>query len=173
MRVKTIFLDIDGVLYPCLKRTRCNTSAQVYRNQLKIQFPTYNFEGLPDVTIQAVCEGWDKDALRRVKRLCMQTKAVLVITSSWKLTFDNDALKAIFHIVGLDDFLIGKTKNVYGIDKEKAIQGYIKDHPEIINFVILDDQFMMDTFPQNSVLCPDIFDEQCYEEACRILQDGS
>jgi hypothetical protein len=54
---------------------------------------------------------------------------------------------------------------------------YLRNHPEIQRFIILDDAHVHDFethYPEQFVYCPGIFDDACYERARSILTaDGS
>ncbi len=75
--MRIVFLDFDGVL---------NSRAHVER------FPASHAVGLDLIAEHAVA---------RVERLCVEAGASIVVTSTWRLTFDRAALESLLRARGL------------------------------------------------------------------------
>lgn len=124
--MNAIFLDIDGVL---------NTQESLYN---------HNFNQEVEIDI---------DKLLLLKELIDKTNSLVVLSSSWRigLTIEDGIIKSKsdFH----DDFL--SLLDMYGItlydrtpsiegNRAKEIHAYLKMHPEIDNYIILDDEYVDD-----------------------------
>jgi hypothetical protein len=125
--MKVIFLDIDGVL-----------------------------NGFAEYTAPAVpCHEWNPsvmqrcgialemhwDNVKRVNRLIEQTGAKVVLTTSWRKGDDlwwESLLQTFDHAGFLRNTIIDKTPSLAS-SRGDEIQAWLKDHPEVTNFVILDD----------------------------------
>lgn len=115
--MKVIFLDIDGVLNSDLTKERTKQSASVFVSDIYI---------------------------RHLKEIIDVTGAVIVLSSDWRLDRDDKRYNA--------DFLQLKEKLLnFGIEifdftpnfnnaRGGEIQSWIESHPEVGNFVILDDR---------------------------------
>ena len=75
--MRIVFLDFDGVL---------NARALVDRAPLPLVLGS---------------ELLDAEAVARVERLCAEARAAIVVTSTWRLTFDRPALHALLREKGL------------------------------------------------------------------------
>lgn len=110
-----IFLDFDGVINtPIWKDGKCG----------------YNFpsDGLVN-NYQAIC--W-------LNELCRKTNAKIIVSSTWR--FYN--YEQILHDSGLDYSIeiVGCTDLVHDLYRTEEINNYLSTHPEIKNYVILDDE---------------------------------
>lgn len=112
MSNKVIFLDIDGVLN---------------HGDFCAETPNRTIEAYP----------LDKKALTRLKTIVDETNADIVLSSSWRMV--RQLKQAVKENLALFDMeFIGVTSCLY---KERGyeIQKYLDEHPEIEQFVILDD----------------------------------
>lgn len=164
---KVIFQDIDGVLYPCFQRERLKMDAYMIKQRLIEQDSYYKDANAKDLV--AAYEGWNHEAMRRLKQLVEITGACIVVSSSWRFMHGVKEFKQMFHIYGLKDAVIAITPLKDGFLKEPSILSYLQQHPEIEHYVILDDLDMSKTFPGHCVVCPDIYDEECHKKAIAIL----
>lgn len=130
MYTNTIFLDIDGVLNCDTSKSRCG-----------------------------IFLGIDKDKVQRLARVVKETDAALVLTSTWRLDWiPNHAYREHIDIHSqryagkyLRNHLWRKGGLVaedatddllhYGTWRDKEILHYLETHPDIKNYVILDDEF--------------------------------
>lgn len=117
--MKVIFLDIDGVL------NSNDTLQKIHYHQ--------KFKG-----ISPKCAELDEDNIRNLNNLVRQTNAKIVLHSSWRYGYSqyDGAILTAFREMNLhvDDIVSVKIP-----DKDKAISDYIKNHPDISHYVILDD----------------------------------
>jgi hypothetical protein len=130
--MKIIFLDIDGVL-------NNQRWARVLHN-------LYGGKGYGGMfrTINPKWQDvkWDWYNVANLKHLLGQTKAKIVISSSWRRFHTLDQFKRMFQLYGLPQkAVIGETtlKTAPGAIRGDQINKYIADNPDIDNYVILDD----------------------------------
>lgn len=136
------FLDIDGVL-----------NSEAYMLKLEAQ---HRQLGCP--TRETPCDCFklyhqlDRDAVARLNRLVTTTDAKIVISSTWRKLMDASELERALVEHGLVAEIIGATPDghdepemltVYG-PLERMYRGYeidfwLRKHPEVDRFVILDD----------------------------------
>lgn len=122
--MKVIFLDIDGVL------NTQETFIEIHK--------VWKETGLRVPPI-------DKDMIKNLKELVEETKAKIVLTSSWKSYFDDNMIA--LNKEGEDFLEVFYENNLYIYDKLRKpshyrgseILEYLKDNP-IESFVILDDE---------------------------------
>jgi len=117
--MKVIFLDIDGVL------NSNDTLQKIHYHQ--------KFTG-----ISPKCAELDEDNISTLNKLIKLTNAKIVLHSSWRYGYSkgDGAILTAFREMNLhiDDIVSIKIPN-----KEEAISAYIKTHPNISHYVILDD----------------------------------
>ena len=99
--MKVVFLDIDGVLNSRLWFERRETNAHNMANDI------------------------DPEAAARVQRLCDETGAVLVISSTWRLIHQLNAIRTVFKSKGLTAHVIGKTPERPRGDRGDEIQRWL------------------------------------------------
>lgn len=145
--MRAIFLDIDGVL-----------NSEAFLRRLEARHRALGHEGPPRPKRATTCDCFkvhhqiDRDAVARLNRLVAATEAKLVISSSWRKTFDAPELERILVEHGLVAEIIGSTPEghdepemleVFGpldrIFRGHEIDFWLRKHPEIDQFVILDD----------------------------------
>lgn len=166
--MKVIFLDIDGVLFPCKGRKFKKCDVTTLKSDLcKKNYQL--FHDMDEYDLSMVYTGWDLEAINRLKILLNSSQAKIVISSSWKFTHSLRALKQIFGIFDLEKYVVDKTDDRYGFFKTPAIQGYLKDHPKIVSYVVLDDIDMRKDFPDHMVVCPDYLDDDSLRKAIHII----
>lgn len=131
--MKAIFLDIDGVLN--------------------------NFNTDPQFKSKSCCHGYigiDKDKIKRLAKIVNETNAILILISSWKEGWEpnrNYDASLFPHAKYLDNHLKYRG-NLIITDKTKdsnkpfrrgeTIYNYLKDHPEITSWIVLDDEIFKD-----------------------------
>lgn len=116
-----IFLDIDGVL---------NFETHYENVDKDIEYPYNQF---------------NYDAIKRLNKICDETNAKIVLSTSWR--FDKDIINLLRH-VGITSDIIGKTKylvenhneTLTHVDRGYEIQDYIDNNTECVdNYIIIDD----------------------------------
>lgn len=119
---RIIFLDIDGVLNCEKSKSKCPSTGDPV--------------------------GIDTDKIRRLKRIVDETGAEVVLISSWKDFYEVGAYKQE-HRIGkymnnkFRKFGIKIKDKTFGrgyVFRSKGILDWLKTHPEVTNFVILDDE---------------------------------
>jgi len=111
--MKALFLDIDGV---------CNSEESLVRQYLKKKIGT--------------SLGIDPQMAFTVGKIILDTGCVLVISSSWRN--HPEGMKQIKSAVYPD--IYGKTPNIPDKSRGDEVKAYIKEHPEITKYAILDDE---------------------------------
>lgn len=141
-----IFLDIDGVL---------NSEAYVLKLEKQHYALGHGEPASPETTCDCfkLYQQIDRDAIDRVNRIVAETGAKIVISSTWRKLFDPPVLAGMLAAHGLMvGEIIGETPEghdhpgmlvVYG-NLERMYRGYeidywLRQHPDVERFVILDD----------------------------------
>lgn len=143
MNTKAIFLDIDGVLncYGVANKNNCSKS----------RCGSYI--------------GIDKDKTKRLAKIVQSTKAILILSSSWKIGwepkgrykidgYDIHATPYNYHAKYLDNhlkkkgklILHDKTREENLLHRGEGIKNYLTRHPEITNWIVLDDEIFSDFY---------------------------
>lgn len=111
--MKVIFLDIDGVL---------NSDEYIERMQ------RLNIEGIEkDV---------DREKIKLLKKAIAETGAKIVLSSSWRYTKNGGYLKQLLGEYGI----FTDSTPFVNHERGKEIKQWLTKHPEIDDFVILDDE---------------------------------
>lgn len=145
--VHVIFLDIDGVL-----------NSEAHLRRLDDQHRQRGHTDSVRPKHETTCECYrlecqiDRDAVVRLNRLVAETGAKIVISSSWRKLIDPPELCRVLVNHGLVAEIIGETPNgcsdpgmfaAFGsidrIFRGHEIDLWLKRHPEVEHFVILDD----------------------------------
>ncbi len=124
--MKVIFLDIDGVL--------------VTRNSIKYQY--LNFPD--DTNIH-----FSKKAVKNLNKLVRLTKAKIVISSTWRLFHSLEELQNIFKEQKIKGEIISTTSVEKAtieedIPRGQKITDWLKEHNNIEQYVIIDDDVRAD-----------------------------
>jgi hypothetical protein len=128
--MKAIFLDVDGVL-------NCSTSKSYCHDD-----------------ICGVITGIDSDKVKRLARIVEATDAKIILSSDWKVGWEKRYItRKPSHAKYLDNHLYkkgkliisDKTPNTHGgYWRGEEILTYLRSHPDITDYVILDDTFFED-----------------------------
>ena len=167
-----IFLDIDGVLQPLSSQHRFEHDLDELRTQLAIKYKNDDYLLMDRYDLGAVYYDWDLDAVERLRKLCIDFNAEIIITSSWIDYSALSRLKEYFKLHGLDIYIGGNISVVGRSSRVAKIAEYLEQHQDVDRFVILDDAFVDDfrnSFAKHFVYCRFIFDEDCYQQARSIL----
>lgn len=145
--MNAIFLDIDGVL---------NSYGTTPETESKSRCGNYI--------------GIDKDKVKRLAKVVKETDAILILTSSWKIGWEPKNRYNIepigiydkspnYHAKYLDNHLKKKGKLILK-DKTRernlnyrgsGIKVYLTQHPDITNWIVLDDEIFID-FKEQGIL---------------------
>lgn len=128
--MKVIFLDIDGVL-------NCDTSKSYCHDD-----------------VCGIIVGIDSDKVKRLAEIVNATGAQIILSSDWKIGWNKYYTgRKPSHVKYLDNHLYKKGKLIIknktpdigkGWNRGEEILSYLKAHPDIDNYVILDDTFFDD-----------------------------
>lgn len=116
---KIIFLDFDGVINTMYYQDKSGKRIPI---QFSLPFNPFHLA--------------NHYAIGLLNDLAVTSKAVLVITSSWR--FDPDCNNYL-HESGLDPAIIIEGKTEQADTRDGAIFNYLRNHPNFFSFVILDD----------------------------------
>lgn len=121
--MKCLFLDIDGVL----------NSTEDWVEWKVLGHPN-NFS----------MEMINRPKLALLVHIVKETGCKLVLSSSWRLQYSNEEMIEMFKARGCDyittDILIGQTPEPkFGSIRGNDIASWLKDHPEVTQYIILDD----------------------------------
>lgn len=136
--MKVIFLDFDGVL---------NSAASfVYEKRVRKARPETDDLGPVNQTLCKVCTSNFQHILDEVP------DAKIVISSTWRQLFDLEWLEDKLAEYGIDSSrVIDKTPSMYGRERGREIESWLEDHPEVTQFVILDDNYIGPPYQDNHV----------------------
>jgi len=170
--MKVVFLDIDGVLNT-EKHYMAQVKANNNQNDASFQF---NF---------------DPEAMQYLKEIIDKTNAKIVITSTWRIGRDvseksllsrywNAILQNFYKYGYLYEEILGTTPFLQNNGKEEVLRGqeieeFLKDNPNIINFVIIDDDSDMGKYTETNLAQCDPYygiDNIVKELAISILNTG-
>lgn len=146
--MKVIFLDFDGVLNSHQSATFWHNK----RDQDKWENELYKeWQGsLKEYIAQELCP----IALSNVEELIRNVpEAKVVISSTWRHGETVESLKKIVYPAKLiSDAIVDVTPNIRLTPRGNEIQAWLDKHPEVTNFVIIDDDSDMLHLSDNLVL---------------------
>ncbi|MCY4148679.1 MAG: HAD domain-containing protein [Gammaproteobacteria bacterium] len=142
-----IFLDIDGVLQPYSSQKRFDHDLHELLKTLAEKYDDDLYLELDRFDLGCICFDWDIGAVERIRSICEDLEAKIVVSSDWRRGKSVEALKAYFRIHGLHYYVKDKTDNRKWRDKAPEhsrageVKEYLDAHPEIERFVIIDDGY--------------------------------
>lgn len=174
---RVIFLDIDGVLQPTCNQYRFKHDMVALQKELASEYDDSGYLELDKYDVAAVYYDWDKRAVDELKKLLDDTGADIVLSSDWRQTKDLKAMKRLFRIHGLDGYLKELVPSTAQFsDKPDDIPAYLKEHPELYYYCVIDDRYMAMNFPGRFVNAAMFGDRRLTErsrlEAAAILKYG-
>jgi hypothetical protein len=152
-RARIIFLDFDGVLNSGPFLSRQKRQKDVSNQELALARQIQSAVGADkysmDTAIMDV-HSIDPFCVKMVAALVEETSAKIVVSSAWRHSLTMTALRILLNNFGLlASIVVDATpkSNLLGVDsglqREWEIASWVKDHPEIESFVILDDEYNM------------------------------
>lgn len=139
MHKNVIFLDIDGVLQPGYLQRRFKHDLEALQLHLAEKYDRPEYKQYDKYDLGAIYYDWDQESVDNLKLLLNTRMAVIVLSSAWRRLKTIDSLKDYFRIHDLDTFLVDFTPVMDGLCRSVEIETYLNAHPEIGNFLILDD----------------------------------
>lgn len=138
-----VFLDIDGVMQPHTNQMRFKHDREALRKKLAKDLDDNSYLKMDEYDLAAVYYDWDREAVERLRNLCRDFSAEIVISSDWRLHIPFKQLKAYFRIHQLDRYVTDKTGNRGAAPHYRAgeVKDYLDSHPEIERFVVIDDTY--------------------------------
>lgn len=146
--MKVLFLDVDGVL-------NSFRSCEAFGG---FPFPECKDPKNPHYEMNQ-----DPIAVALIRRLCKETGAVIVMHSSWRNYCD-----PIDFGVRWDIPIVDYTER--NIDKSKSIRRWLKKHPEVTIYAIVDDDDMGDKEHQRETATYDGLKFKDYERLKMMLR---
>lgn len=162
-----IFLDIDGVLnsqnYFIENHKDILLFSKAYSNKDNNELEYLIKRQIMDI---------DYNKLQLLKEIIYETNAKIVISSSWRNLYIYPLIEDYLINKGLP--IIGTTPYIRG-KRGEEIRTYLKENPEIKNFIILDDEIFKDFNElENYLIKTDFYNEGLEEshanEAIKILK---
>lgn len=124
---KLIFLDIDGVLnvetYHYLEENDIWVCPEAGETELPLRYG--------DQPLNSRC-------LKNLQTLVDNTRADIVISSSWRILYPISSLSKMFKEVGLKINIVGQTRNLPNYIRGEEVESYL-DNISHKKYVILDD----------------------------------
>ena len=141
-----IFVDIDGVLQPAGNQRRFRYDLDALKRELADELENDAYLEHDKYDLGAIRYDWDTGAVERLRKLCEDFGAQIVVSSDWRIGKPVATLKEYFHIHGLGSHVRDKTTDKQGPLRDRAgeIREYLDTHREIERFVIVDDQYQQE-----------------------------
>ena len=151
-----IFVDIDGVLQPAGNQRRFRNDLDALKRELADELENEAYLEHDKYDLGAVRYDWDTEAVERLRKLCEEFGAHIVVSSDWRIGKSVTTLKEYFQIHGLGCHVRDKTTDGHMSSRDRAaeIREFLDTHPEIERFVIVDDQYqreLEEMFPGKQV----------------------
>ena len=141
--LRVVFLDIDGVLQPHWAEERWNHSFDETIDNLVEEHSNDIYRHMDRYDVAAARWDWDEGAVENIRCLCEQAGAVIMVESDWREYNDENQMRALLAIWGLDEYYVGNTvSGPYGarVSKDESIRDYVEQHvDELASYVIIDD----------------------------------
>ena len=156
LRRTVIFLDIDGVLQSPSSQKRFRHDLEELRRRLADELDDAAYLDFDKYDLGAIHHDWDGDSVGRLRALCEDFGAEIVVSSDWRMRKSVEMLRAYFRIHDLHRYVTDKTGEDGGPPHYRAgeVKDYLDAHPEIERFVIIDDGYRKEfeeLFPEQFV----------------------
>ena len=150
---KVIFLDIDGVLQGYSSQERFEHIKEMPALQKELsEKHNADYLAYDKYDVAAVYYDWDPHAVSLIKKILVETGAMIVISSDWRFSGDLQRMRDLFEIHDMGEFVVGMTgyieygKSAAQCKKSSAynertleILDYVSENPQIQEFVAIDD----------------------------------
>lgn len=120
------------------------------------------------------CDDLDPRAIRNLKQIVEDTSASIVLSSSWRwdaVAYKNVERQLRFCGLEIADTTIQDIR--VNLNRTQEIQLYLEEHPNITNFVILDDDIINEPLSKHWVRClfKNGLTKKLAEEAIQVLKE--
>ena len=170
--MKVVFLDIDGVLVPIIKKKSnyINTDiVNLLSNRYNIDYNKYDIKD-----VFKVYYDWDKSAIKRLKKILDVTDSKIIISSNWRDIKRPSKMHDLLKIHNLDYYYYCDNKilnSSFDIFENRANE--IKDslnRYDISNYVVIDDWYPLKEYFKNNFVCTNnTIDDNNVISAIKIL----
>ena len=174
--VRVVFLDIDGVLQPTASQKRFDHDLVALREDLAERYGA-EYREFNQYDLGAVVHDWHAGAVERLRALCADHGARIVISSDWRLQRSVAQLRALFRLHDLHHLVADRTCDPHNAPHYRAgeVKQYLDSHPEVERFVIIDDRYRDEfdrLFADHFVETDRFLDESAALRARQILAGG-
>jgi hypothetical protein len=136
---KVVFLDFDGVL-------NCKEFFLLSMVERRSHREEEDRDGDRAWELLREASALDPVLIARLNRLLAVTGAAVVVSSSWRHGRTPEELREILGLRGFVGEVYGKTADYNGSWEQRGdeIRDWLKEHPEVTTYVVLDDDADMD-----------------------------
>lgn len=156
---KILFLDIDGVIQGYNTNSRFEMDETKLRNYLISKYNDPIYSEIDYYDLSAAYFDWDEIALGYIKDILRSHNAYIVIHSGWRESVKKEHLIALFKLYDMDGYILDVLPSG---KKETVIQNWLKENSDISNFMVIDDDNMVDSFGWNYCRSYNVFDISDY-----------
>lgn len=177
--MKVIFLDIDGVLQPYSSGKRFKIDRKALVSELSKKY-NIDYSIYDEYDAAAAYCDWDKDGVKRIKKILKKTNAKIVISSSWRSEKTPNKMRDFLRFYDLDKYLIGQTRKYSDITEKDnykkyhyrviEILDYLEKHQDITSYVVIDDMDLSIGLENHFVETNNIINDNQMKECIRILK---
>ncbi len=160
------------MLQPLSKQDRFDHDLDQLKKDLAAKYNNDEYLEMDKYDLGAIRYDWNKGAVERLRKLCIDVPAEIVISSDWRRYSPLSRLKDYFKLHDLDRYVTGTIDLIPEKYRCEEISEYLKNNEDIHRFVILDDTHIEDfeaNYPEQFVKCYNIFNEEDYKKALSIL----
>lgn len=175
---KIVFLDIDGVIQPGTQK-RFDHDNEYTKKYLFEKYNDQRYLDMQHYDAGAVFYDWRPSSVGFLREILDTTYSHIVLSSDWRYGHTFDELKAFFKMYDLEDYLIDLTPAYYEDGRiyshGDSIIEYLKLHPEIKKYIVIDDIYLYDEFGENFRLIRNKYNslsERDYEYARFLLNNN-
>lgn len=154
MDKRIIFLDIDGVIRSPIPCNPSRVKIVNIKEHYARLFEDSAYLTMNESMLKNAYYDWNGEACYCIQLLLRIPNTYIVLSTSWRDFYSLDDMKRLFNLYGIGDAIIGKTKQL-SFNRAKEIQTYIEEHPDVCQYVIVDDMDLSTHFTANFLLCKD------------------
>lgn len=193
IKLKVIFLDVDGVLKPYYAKGRFEVDMDELRKrftrELGVDYTIYD-----RYDVASASEDWYEGAVERIRNILVETNAKIVVSSDWRSKEQPYKMRDFLRIWGLHEywyadneyFNMESMKDAIEYVKKKdegkdielnrravEIIDFVLKHKEITNFVAIDDIDLTKYLEGHFVGTYNVIGTWQVKKAIEILNDDS